>query len=682
MKLGVFKSRRAVVGAILILTVCLNSYPFWAGELYGRPISVVDIRLRTYSTPREYLELEEWLRSHCTGDSKVLWLPAGGSLIFENLTEFYRPYGEARDVWGGFSIPPGTFTISYESSTGFGRMLMAAVESDRTEHLGDILALAGVKYVILRLGTYFLFFSQATPADKVLVELRQQRDLVETLRNGSVLVFRNDAWKPLLRAASFPALATGDRGLFYTLPYTPFWSNFQPLFFAGQLTADDMKRVGHVFRSIIIQENSWEDLVSSMLPESLIFPGRFAKEYDLSEWSNLLRWHWNRRFEYSLPLDECAITTGSSKLEIPFAAADGIHEVWVKTFVSRDGGLLSVFVDGALIGETSTFNPWDRGFIWRRIGRISLQNGRHKLTLQGRGENVVARVFVATGEGIDRAQQESFKFIRNTDPILVFEAESYFAGATGTRPTWVGKAASMGQVLEILFPTAIERTVFVPKEEDYNVFLRVRLARDVGQGKQESITINGLTHIVNSTMFKWLTFGSLRLLGGENKFAIRSEGQVEIDQVLLIPTGAFRSFAKPSFEYGRETNPTEYTVFVNSTEPCFLVFAENYDRLWKATVGNTDLDQFLVNSFANAYYVEATGNLSITLKYLPQAAYSFGTILITITLIAFGLVFGCLGWCTYIRPFLRRILIRRRGSRSAKSIAYQATTPRHGKNNQ
>lgn len=94
------------------------------------------------------------------------------------------------------------------------------------------------------------------------------------------------------------------------------------------------------------------------------------------------------------------------------------------------------------------------------------------------------------------------------------------------------------------------------------------------------------------------------------------------------------NFSKPGISFIRNT-PTTVTVHVyNATTPYYLVFRETYSPHWVAFYQNgTELNlkyHIAVNGFANAWYMNKTGNYTITLYYDLQS-YAFIAWVISIT---------------------------------------------------
>jgi len=92
-------------------------------------------------------------------------------------------------------------------------------------------------------------------------------------------------------------------------------------------------------------------------------------------------------------------------------------------------------------------------------------------------------------------------------------------------------------------------------------------------------------------------------------------------------------------------NPTYYKLNVDSTTPFFLIFGESYNDKWKAFVNDKyeipNEYHFVANGFANAWYVNKTGNFTIILEYTPQRLFNLGleiSLTIIIILIAIMII--------------------------------------------
>ena len=74
----------------------------------------------------------------------------------------------------------------------------------------------------------------------------------------------------------------------------------------------------------------------------------------------------------------------------------------------------------------------------------------------------------------------------------------------------------------------------------------------------------------------------------------------------------------PKINFTR-VNPTKYIINITSNFPFCLVFSQSYHPNWVAYIQNEKVKfHFVVNGFANGYFVDKTGKFSIVLEFIPQ----------------------------------------------------------------
>ena len=120
----------------------------------------------------------------------------------------------------------------------------------------------------------------------------------------------------------------------------------------------------------------------------------------------------------------------------------------------------------------------------------------------------------------------------------------------------------------------------------------------------------------------------------------------EFNPVGKIGAYTVQSFFKPSISFSYP-NPAKAIVHVhNATTPFYLIFRETYDPHWAAFFSNgTEVnprDHIAVNGFANAWYMNKTGNYTVTLYYTLQTdawlawGVSFAALFVTIGIGVYG----------------------------------------------
>jgi hypothetical protein len=90
-----------------------------------------------------------------------------------------------------------------------------------------------------------------------------------------------------------------------------------------------------------------------------------------------------------------------------------------------------------------------------------------------------------------------------------------------------------------------------------------------------------------------------------------------------------------------ELSPASYVAHVESKGPFVLVFLESYDEHWKVSVnGNpvSETNHQEVNAFANAWLIDSTGDVTITIQYETQnifIIFAVASIVLPLLLLAF-----------------------------------------------
>jgi hypothetical protein len=95
----------------------------------------------------------------------------------------------------------------------------------------------------------------------------------------------------------------------------------------------------------------------------------------------------------------------------------------------------------------------------------------------------------------------------------------------------------------------------------------------------------------------------------------------------------------------QKIDPTKYIIKVNAQKPHLLVLAEPYDPLWAAHTSG-DNNNFKVNSIpvysmTNGFYINKTGQYTLTIEYQAQKWFYEGS---TITIITIAILAGYLLW--------------------------------------
>ena len=183
---------------------------------------------------------------------------------------------------------------------------------------------------------------------------------------------------------------------------------------------------------------------------------------------------------------------------------------------------------------------------------------------------------------------------------------------------------------------------------------------------------------------KWLWLSpnsTYPLKKGTYQLKIYSDGQADLDSIVLYSVGNDNStntnkenknfvfnpkFSSPAqiADY-KKINPTKHILKIeNATRPFMISFAEAYDPLWVAysnddnNPGNNFKTSSLpLYSVVNGFYINKTGNYTLTIEYQPQKWFiQGGTVsVVTAIIILIILVVGQERIETYLKNLSNRI---------------------------
>ena len=83
----------------------------------------------------------------------------------------------------------------------------------------------------------------------------------------------------------------------------------------------------------------------------------------------------------------------------------------------------------------------------------------------------------------------------------------------------------------------------------------------------------------------------------------------------------------------QKIDPTEYAVKINATKPFMLSFAQTYDPLWVGHVNGEGIASIPLYSLINGFWINKTGELTITIEYKPKRWFYYGSAVSIISLL-------------------------------------------------
>jgi len=141
---------------------------------------------------------------------------------------------------------------------------------------------------------------------------------------------------------------------------------------------------------------------------------------------------------------------------------------------------------------------------------------------------------------------------------------------------------------------------------------------------------------------RWVMLGALDLDIGLHNLTFYLDGSrgpewFEEESFVLREKRSTVKWAIPDISF-RMNNHAEYEVYVaNATNPYYLVFSESYLPDWNLFIRNDRApveEHFLVNGYANAWYINETGDYVIRIEYGPNGLLRLGMAISIVTLLS------------------------------------------------
>ncbi|RLE57254.1 MAG: hypothetical protein DRJ40_02775 [Thermoprotei archaeon] len=336
-------------------------------------------------------------------------------------------------------------------------------------------------------------------------------------------------------------------------------------------------------------------------------------------------------------------------LDVPFnVPGSGEYRLLVRYFENERGGAIRVYLDGRLVAEVRTVSQLNR-FVWRDLGTFRLEAGRHVLTLENvEGFNAVNVFVLIPVEEFNKIVEEFEKLLEGKTIIYLFEAESDMFKVKARTVKDVD--ASNGEVLYLESGGYAWQRFEIVRSGYYVVAVRLS-----GSAR---IVIDNNSFTVSSSGLGFCYLGPIYLEKGEH--TIRVEALVKplyLDVVWIysVKSPNSRVTVEDLFKVEEEPakviryeriDPTLWRVEVVARKPFMLVFAEAYDSLWEARVykGGKLVEKVRsipVYGVINGFWINATGNLTIVIRYVPQDWFEFG---LKISVTTFALCVFYLVW--------------------------------------
>jgi hypothetical protein len=138
--------------------------------------------------------------------------------------------------------------------------------------------------------------------------------------------------------------------------------------------------------------------------------------------------------------------------------------------------------------------------------------------------------------------------------------------------------------------------------------------------------------------------GPFELQEGSHDISIESLGPSQFDEIILYSLQEMEDTIPLSNIFIRKSLNTiqinyelhdsnKYTVHIKTDYPFFLVFSESYHPLWKCFINDSDIPSIPSYSFLNGFYINQTGEFTVTIEFIGQKYVLIGGIVSLFTLV-------------------------------------------------
>lgn len=619
--LGWLKSRKRwawlrrgifVVTVVILLAIPpISGYPLLTGDLSGN--------LRKRQLNEETVKYFEWLEAEGT-DRKLVNYPKTDKLLQP------KP-AQGRDKWVGEYQPLG-FWIMDRSLT-------------KTTRLGKLFSPWNVGYVTL---TCYLY-SRGDIGVNCSVSrsaMSRQEDMEPVYNSTYIYVYEYKADTREIAASTHSAVVVGGLENMLSLIMV---NSYDPVRYPV-ISLDQSPPTSEYTRNsdIVITNQANLDLYLSMLDEKYIvapFPyvetssegcekgsgeNIFAAPWhSYIEGSGLYNWQYDYGKNYVLT------SSTAAWMDIPFEVdRTGYYDILVRHFRNLIGAATTVLIDGELVGQVSA-RGMQNEFEWREIGGVHLEKGGHTLRYEQNvsGLNTVNMFAVLPSGELESYEKEMDDLVADKRVISIWEAETALNYSDAEVSEEYEYNASNGDVRMLLAGSRVWRDVEVPRDGNYQVAVRL--------DGSAYVSIDNQLFTVSSGELGFAYLAPLYLKKGGHSIEVKPVGSepCAVDVVWLYSIENEGETIEDVFDFMesnvevvsyQKVDPTKYIARVTASGPFMLEFAESYNGLWEASVNGKKYQSVPLNSIANGFWIDETGDLEITIEYKIQRDFYHGAV--------------------------------------------------------
>ena len=295
------------------------------------------------------------------------------------------------------------------------------------------------------------------------------------------------------------------------------------------------------------------------------------------------------------------VTSTDARLVVPIHRTTSCEcQVWIRAFVSAKSEAISVTTESGQRGSASSYDETTTGWRWLRGPVVSLQAGRHALSLDVVGSfNALDAVVVSPVGTVESIADRMRASLAGADVVV--------DGGTAPRP---GSSSGAG-------------TAWIPEPGRYRLVVRSRMPSSQGSAVVASRDIL-LRRNSNSS---WLVSDEVELSSGDVHVSVPDDFGTDARALLWLSRGKL----KADFQGSPEMPPTNVGLVATRT-------SHPYNAHWVGTQGDRSLRPVRFNGFSTGFLHDAGKPLSV--RFGPErwiVPGRVGSILGLLMLAAYGI---------------------------------------------
>jgi hypothetical protein len=277
--------------------------------------------------------------------------------------------------------------------------------------------------------------------------------------------------------------------------------------------------------------------------------------------------------------------------------------------------------------------------LWREVGVLNLNSGRHVLTLENvDGLNAVNLVAFMPVEKVLELNGKLESMLQGKDLLYVLEAESDMLRGNASVLNY-GWKASNGEVVLLTRNSSLSGSVKLLYSGNYTFAIR-------GMGDL-LFKIDDKSYNVSLKQFDWKVLdNSVNLGSGLHQIEVSSSsanetGTVDVVWLWKQSENDSQDAASAQILSVREIDSTSFVVELEVDEPFMLCFSKAYDPAWCASFDGKVVGSTRVFGVANGFWIDSTGKVVVTVEFQPQKWFYVGLAvgLLTLLICFLGLLY-------------------------------------------